>query len=178
MSTAAIPAIGYMPMPANFPYRSLFLHGRPRHLKYDDFWRKHPPMDHVHRAKIFSAFDALAGFDEAVKSKEEIYECRRKLSDGEKEELDRRLAVLQNLTYNSKTARVNKPIVTIQYFSPCTDIHNDWYGIGGQYVTVTGTVKQVDGINHMVTVDDMEISLEDVVKITGPAVDSILQESC
>ena len=60
MSTAVI---GYMPMPVNFEYRSLFLHGRPKHEKFDDFWRKHPPMDKVHRAKIFSAFDALAGFD-------------------------------------------------------------------------------------------------------------------
>ena len=51
--------IGYMPMPASFHYRSLFLQGRPRHEKYDEFWRKHPPMDHVHRAKIFAPFDAL-----------------------------------------------------------------------------------------------------------------------
>ena len=42
MSTAVI---GYMPMPVNFEYRSLFLHGRPKHEKFDDFWRKHPPMD-------------------------------------------------------------------------------------------------------------------------------------
>ena len=50
MSTAVI---GYMPMPVNFEYRSLFLHGRPKHEKFDDFWRKHPPMDRTHRAKIF-----------------------------------------------------------------------------------------------------------------------------
>ena len=58
--------IGYMPMPISFRYKTLFLMGRPRHEKYDDFWRKHPPMDHVHRAKIFAPFDALAGFDDII----------------------------------------------------------------------------------------------------------------
>lgn len=65
MSAAAVPP-GYMPMPAGFPYRALFLHGRPRHQKYDDFWRRHPPMDPRHRAKIFSAFDALSGFSDCL----------------------------------------------------------------------------------------------------------------
>ena len=58
--------IGYMPMPADFRYRSVFLHGRPKHEKYDDFWRCHPPMNIVHRAKIFAPFDALAGFSECI----------------------------------------------------------------------------------------------------------------
>lgn len=60
--------IGEMSMPVNFKYRKLFLHGRPKHEKFDDFWRKHPPMGTVHRAKIFAPFDALVGFDEAIES--------------------------------------------------------------------------------------------------------------
>ena len=66
MSAAAARQVGYMPMPAGFEYRALFLHGRPRHQKYDTFWIKHPPMNVTHRAKIFSAFDALAGFDDCI----------------------------------------------------------------------------------------------------------------
>lgn len=90
MSTAVI---GYMPMPVNFEYRSLFLHGRPKHEKFDDFWRKHPPMDRTHRAKIFSAFDALAGFDGWIASKEVRYCDRRYLSEEEQDNLDRKLSV-------------------------------------------------------------------------------------
>ena len=97
--------IGYMPMPTDFPYKSIFLKGRPQHEKYDDFWRRHPPMDPVHRAKIFSPFDALAGFGDCIASKEIQYYSRRDLSEGEREELDRKLAVLQRLTCNGKEAR-------------------------------------------------------------------------
>ena len=102
MSTAVI---GYMPMPVNFEYRSLFLHGRPKHEKYDDFWRKHPPMDTVHRAKIFSAFDALAGFGDCIASKEVQYCDRRHLSEEEHENLDKKLSVLRRLTRNSRSPK-------------------------------------------------------------------------
>ena len=61
--------IGNMPMPADFQYRDLFLAGRPVHKKYDEFWYRHPAMDIVHRAKIFAPFDALAGFSEAIRSR-------------------------------------------------------------------------------------------------------------
>ena len=69
--------VGYMPMPVSFHYRALFLQGRPRHEKFDDFWLKHPPMDHVHRAKIFAPFDALAGFDDCIHAKGVLYEEKK-----------------------------------------------------------------------------------------------------
>lgn len=50
-------------MPPDFPYRDVFLRGRPQHPEYDAFRLKHPVMDCGHRAKIFSPFDALRGFD-------------------------------------------------------------------------------------------------------------------
>ena len=64
------PEPGYMPMPAAFVYRSVFLHGRPRHRKYDAFWIKHPPMDPGRRAKIFAPFDALRGFTDLIREKD------------------------------------------------------------------------------------------------------------
>ena len=39
------------------------------HNKGDDFYIKHPPMDLSRRAKIFSPFDALKGYDEAIAAK-------------------------------------------------------------------------------------------------------------
>ena len=80
--------IGYMPMPASFPYRSIFLKGRPHHEKYDDFWQKHPPMKPGRRAKIFAPFDALRGFDFAIMCKNELYTDKMLLSPEEQEELE------------------------------------------------------------------------------------------
>ena len=65
-TSVSVTCVGYMPMPAAFKYHDVYLHGRPRHQRYDRFWRKHPPMDHRQRAKIFAPFDALNGFDEAI----------------------------------------------------------------------------------------------------------------
>ncbi len=62
--------LGAMAMPQGFKYRSVFLRGKPRHQKYDDFWRKHPPMPAAHWAKIFAPFDALSGFSEELVSSE------------------------------------------------------------------------------------------------------------
>ena len=47
-------------------YRKVLEKGRPIHTKGDDFYIKHPPMDLSRRAKIFSPFDALKGYDEAI----------------------------------------------------------------------------------------------------------------
>jgi hypothetical protein len=88
-------------------------------------------------AKIFAPFDALDGFDERIRAKEEAYTERKELDEGEKEELNRKLCYLHTLTINGRLARQNRPTVAITYFSPCTDIENDWYGCGGQYKTIT-----------------------------------------
>ena len=169
MSTAVI---GYMPMPVNFEYRSLFLHGRPKHEKFDDFWRKHPPMDRTHRAKIFSAFDALAGFGDCIASKEVQYCDRRILSEGEREELDKKLSTLRQLTYNSKAAKRNRPQITVQYFSPCQDENSFAYGTGGTYETISGSCRKVDDIYGTIIIDDQNIPIDDISSITGALFDS------
>lgn len=164
--------IGYMPMPANFQYRSLFLHGRPKHEKYDDFWRKHPPMDTVHRAKIFSPFDALAGFDECIAGKEVQYCDHRYLSEEEHENLDRKLSVLRTLTRNSREVRRNMPQISVEYFSPCSDENSSAYGSGGLYETAYGICRKVDDISGTITIGDTVISLDDITAITGALFDS------
>ena len=91
-----------------------------------------------------ATFDALDGFDERIRAKEEAYTERKELDEGEKEELNRKLCYLHTLTMNGRLARQNRPKVAITYFSPCTDIENDWYGCGGQYKTISGTVLRVE----------------------------------
>jgi len=160
-----------MPMPAGFKYRALFLHGRPRHQKYDDFWRRHPPMDTRHRAKIFSAFDALAGFGDRISDKEVLYCDRRILSEEERDKLNRRIAILRQLTYNSRAARKNRPQITAEYFSPCTDENSFAYGTGGIYKTITGICRKVDDLSGFILIDENMIPIEDIAAVCGSVFD-------
>ena len=165
MAASAVPVVGYMPMPASFSHKETFLHGRPKHRRYDDFWRRHPPMASAHRAKIFAPFDALRGFDFCIMSKEVQYTRQRELSETEKEQLDHQIGVLRALTYNGRAARKNRPAAAVTCFRPCTDPDNFAYGRGGQYETVTGPVGGVDAVSRTITIDGQVISLDTVSEI-------------
>ena len=156
--------IGDAAIPENFKYMEVFLKGRPEHDKLDAFRIRHPSMPSGHRAKIFAPFDALYGFDERVKAKTVLYEEKRRLSEGEVDELNQKFCHLHSLTANGRLARQNKPTVTITYFSPCADPENDWYGCGGQYLTVNGTVLRVemDAIRIKTNTEERIISFSDI----------------
>ena len=156
--------LGAMQMPAGFKYKEILRRGRPRHEKYDPFYIKHPPMAPSRWAKIFAPFNALDGFDGRIKAKEEIYVERKALDEGEKEVLNRRLCYLHSLTANGRLARLNAPPVSITYFDPCLDIENDWYGCGGQYKTIIGTVLRVemDAIRLRTEDGEKTISFSDI----------------
>ena len=159
--------IGAMAMPVDFKYREVFLKGRPRHERFDDFWRKHPPMSTQRWAKIFSPFDALEGFDECIESKLVSYTEQRILSEEEKVTLNDALNLLHELTYNSRVARLNQPTATVEYFVPCNDLHSEWYGIGGRYETVAGIVRKVDAlVDKVLVLDDQTIPLDTISEIT------------
>jgi len=55
-----------MSMPEDFPYRDVFLRGRPVHPEGSPFSLRHPSMECGRRAKIFAPFDALKGFGEEI----------------------------------------------------------------------------------------------------------------
>ncbi|MBE5912361.1 hypothetical protein [Pseudobutyrivibrio sp.] len=55
-------------------YRKVYEKGKPKHSPFDDFSIKHPAMDLSRRAKIFSPFDALKGFNEEIASTEQSFE--------------------------------------------------------------------------------------------------------
>ncbi len=158
--------IGYMPMPADFKYKDVFQKGQPVHTPFDAFRLKHPSMTPGHRAKIFAPFDALIGFDDAIASKEVLYEFKRELSDDEKEELDRRLGILHRLTWNSKLARENAVLVEITYYIPCMNENSFAYGNRGQYVTISGICRKIG--HQTITIDETTIKLADIVQIESP----------
>lgn len=159
-------AIGVMAMPADFRYREVFLKGKPQHDRCDPFRIRHPRMNTGHRAKIFAPFDTLKGFNEAVSAKEVLYEHRIELSPEDAAELDRRLTILHNLTYNSRMARANRVQVSVTYYQPCMDPNHDDYRLRGQYQTISGICWNVDAeVNRTITIDRMKLSLDDVLRI-------------
>ena len=157
-------AIGSMAMPAGFPYRDIFLRGKPVHQKFDIFWRKHPPMPESRWAKIFAPFDALAGFDEAIESKTIQYGPKRHLSESELAKLNDSLNRLHELTVNGKAARRNRPAATVTYFVPCTDRNSFAYGLEGTYATITGIVRKVD--SEAIVMEGQSIDLSAISEIT------------
>ena len=164
--------LGYMPMPANFRYREVALRGRPQHKGWDAFSIKHPPMPASRWAKIFSPFDALKGFSEAVSSKEVQYVSRVELDADAEADLSRKLEILRNLTWNGRMARANRVIVSVKYFVPCQDVNNFAFANAGLYETVTGMVLRVDtevgkGITIQTDTTKKVIGFDDILKITS-----------
>ena len=162
------PVIGYMPMPADFPYKKIMQMGRPKHDTYSEFGIRHPSMPCSRRAKIFAPFDALKWFNERIAAKEVLYGQKRRLSESEKEELDRKLAMLYKLTFNKRAAKKNQPLVSVTFYSPCDDEENDAYGSEGIYRVITGVVTRVDPvIDKTVTINGQVLAVEDLVAIEG-----------
>ena len=158
--------IGDIPMPAGFRYREILLKGKPKHDKTDAFRIRHPSMDVGKRAKILAPFDALKGFNEAVASKDVLYENKRELNEEDQAELNRRLDILHGLTYNSRMARENHVRVTVTYYIPCNDKENEAYGYRGQYQQLTGICRNVDAeVTQTIRIDDRKIQFADIRSI-------------
>lgn len=60
-------------IPPDFRYREVARKGRPVHAPLDAFSIRHPAMPLSRRAKIFSPFDALKGFREAITAEDAIH---------------------------------------------------------------------------------------------------------
>ena len=158
--------IGDIPMPAGFRYKAIFDRGKPEHTMTDPFRIRHPSMDVRKRAKIFAPFDALKGFNEAVAAKDILYEPKRKLNEEEMAELNRRLNILWQLTYNGKFARRNPVKVRITYFVLCTDPNSEACGLLGRRRILTGICRKVDPYNgRSILIDNTYIPLRDIYQI-------------
>ena len=136
------------------------LTGNPR--RYDDMIglprpvsRFHPPMARSKRAAQFAPFDALTGFDEAIREAERETEEKKELSEDEIEMMDVRLAVIgQHIKEH--------PSVAVTYFVP------DTKKTGGRYVTVSGKVKMLDGVKRVMLLSDgTRIPIGDIGYIEG-----------
>ena len=173
--------IGDFPMPEDFRYKDVLLKGKPQHGKTDPFRLRHPSMDVRKRAKIFAPFNALKGYNEAVAAKNVLYEDKRELNEEDQNELNRRLGILHNLTYNSRMARANSVKITVTYYAPCSDENSEAYGVLGQYQQITGICWNVDAeVTQTILVDKKRIRLADIRNIESETdiFDREWDESC
>lgn len=158
--------IGVMEMPQNFKYRDALLKGKPQHSRCDPFTIRHPRMDVGKRAKIFAPFAALKGFEDEVASKEVRYVPQAELSAEDAAELNRRLDILHNLTWNSRMARANHIEISVFFFVPIVTFENEPNGKTGLYKTVTGICRRVDpDVERIIQIDNEIISFDSIVSI-------------
>ena len=99
-------------------------------------------MDQSNRAKQFMPFDALKGFQEALREKEKIIVPKRELSEEQKQELDYQLQQIQKMD-----------VVTVEYFQT------------GEYVQVTGVVTRIDMNAKVIVIVNIRIAFEDIVSM-------------
>lgn len=155
--------VGVMAMPEGFRYKKVLSRGKPEHRRFDEFFAKHPPMALGKRAKIFTAYDALKGFSDAVAAKKVIYVPKIILDETPRLRLEKQFVLLRRLTINGKAARKNHVSASITYYAPCEDVNHDAYGVRGQYLTITGIVWNVDEIGRTITIGNTVIRMEDVL---------------
>lgn len=104
--------------------------------KYDDIINlphhksiTHSHMSMIDRAAQFSPFAALPCYGDAVKETARITDAKIELDESEKALINEKLLMIaEHLD--------NKPLVSITYFNPDTKKK------GGEYLTITGTVKK------------------------------------
>ncbi len=158
--------LGAMEIPSDFRYLNVFLRGKPQHRAQDPFLVRHPAMDSGRRAKIFSPFDALKGFSEAVAAKDVLYMPKPELSEADQEEIGRRLGILHALTRNGRLTRENRIPVTVTRFVPCADPDHAAFGYRGQCISIRGICTRVDGISgKCLVVDGTVIPFEEILSL-------------
>ena len=143
-------------------------HGcRPQHALWDDFSVRHPKMPLERRAKIFSPFDALRGFNLAIEDKLRLYVDKRELSEEEQQRLNEALTRLCALTRSRKMTRDRPVRATVTFFVPCQDENCGAYGCRGSYETVCGTVRKVDPLlTRTILIVDRTVDFPDLAEIT------------
>ena len=101
-----------------------------------------PKMDRADRAKQFMPFDALKGFQEALREKEKICVPRRSLSEEERVRLDRKLAGIRK-----------------------TDMVETEYFQDGEYVRVKGMVSGINRQEGWLQVVNTRIAFENIAEL-------------
>lgn len=123
--------------------------------------KRHPRMAMIDRAAQFAPFAALTGYDDAICETGRLTGTKLDLSDETKERIDIKINYLiDNMEEN--------PEVTITYFVP------DKKKAGGEYVTITDTIKKIDQYEHILIMESgVKISLFEILSIESEIFNSL-----
>lgn len=117
--------------------------------------KKHPQMSMQNRAAQFSPFAALTGHNEAIKETQRATQQRIELDEYEKGRINAKLQMIQNKIEEH-------PQITVTYFKP--DCKKD----GGEYRTVTASIKKIDGNQRkLILENEEEFRIENILSIEG-----------
>ena len=123
---------------------------------------KHPRMTIQNRAKIFSPFAALRGYDEQLAEEKQRTErvTKRILTEEEMSDLsDKLMQVTKGMT------------VTVSYFVEDTT-HSEMPAVGN-YVTLTGKVEAIDPVFRTLQIAKEVVPFEDLVDVSGDGIMAI-----
>lgn len=114
-----------------------------------------PRMTMENRAAQFSPFAALTGYDDATREEARLVDMKQELSEDMKDIIDAKLAVIEQHIKE-------QPEISVTYFQP------DEKKTGGRYTTVSGNVRKLDGVEHVIIMaDGTKIPIGDVRLIGG-----------
>lgn len=115
-----------------------------------------PRMSIQDRAAQFAPFAALSGHGAAIRKTARLTDRRIELEEDQ-------LVILNEQLQKIMDRVGERPEVSVLYFKP------DGKKDGGAYVTVTGRVKKIDEIEHVVVfVDKTAIPIGDILDISYP----------
>lgn len=95
--------------------------------------RRHPQMPPENRAAQFAPFAALTGYEDAIGETGRLTEAEVELTEDEISVLNEKLTALEAVLREQPRTEVQ-----VTYFEP------DLYKAGGEYRTITDTVRRID----------------------------------
>ena len=135
--------------------------------KYDDIINlnrpksNRPSMSRADRAKIFMPFAALKGYEEAIREKQKLTTEPVELSEEQKEELDRKLRVLEEMISKGR-----KPVIKVTYFMADYKASSEENRELGKYVEISGKLKNIDVICEVLSIEEINIKMSDILDIS------------
>ena len=135
------------------PYRDMIHLSRPI--------SRHPKMSVENRAKLFTPFSALRGFDIEILTKEQdrLLVPQVSLSADQQEAIYRTLNDLRKGDW-----------VTVTYFVPVKHIAGQ---LLGEYTVVSDTVKKVDDVEQLLVLDGCPIPFSTIHALTAHGMEGV-----
>ncbi len=110
------------------------------------------------RAAQFAPFAALTGHDDAIKETARLTSCKINLDEYEIEQLNRKIIALKEMENEN-------PSISVTYFVP------DSKKQGGEYITVSGNLKQIKDTEQKIILLDGRVIYIDAISEIVPNTD-------